>query len=172
MPYLLLDRRTNRRKIINGLASGLSLRQVCAEVGINPVTVYVFRQRDREFDRAVIKAAGRHGKTLRSLYVGVPPYKDRELQRRILHDISQGGCREDDLAKVAAKYGFGLRQWWRWRTLDETWRHSFDRALMRVRDPALNHGAVSAYRAGCRCPPCRTVTHPRERRYEALAEYQ
>ncbi|GAA3016473.1 hypothetical protein [Streptosporangium longisporum] len=171
--YLLINDSARKRAIIGGLASGLSFKEACARAEVKELTALVCRHKDQEFDRAVVEAASRHGKVLRSLHVGMPPYKDRELQARILQDIATTGARADALAKVAQRYGFRVRHFWIWGRMDDLWRGRINRLLMSVRDPNLPHGTSPAYRKHkCRCPPCRSLTLTKEKRRQVLAEYQ
>lgn len=169
MSLLVLDDESKRNAIIEGIKSGLSLEDVCMKVGLTRSTVLQYRRANPKFDAAIVQAAkaGR-GRIRKTVFDGLPPYKDRELQARIINDVLRGGsCREDDLERIAKKHGFRLSQIWLWRRLDDQWRYDFESALKSVRDPKLLHGLLETLEVHkCKCVDCRALRYPPARRAE------
>jgi len=159
MSSLILDNEEKRRAVIEGIASGLSLDDVALKLGLNKTTIHNYRCSNEEFDKAVVQASqsgGRIGYLF--VYQETPPHKDRPLQARIIDDILKGGsCTKSALAQIVEKHGLKLHQIWLWRRLDDEWLVKLEAALLKVRNPNLNHGTSGAHKHGCRCIHCRAI---------------
>ncbi|MEU4836532.1 hypothetical protein, partial [Streptosporangium sp. NPDC023615] len=87
MSILVLDDDDKRRRIVEGIASGLTMQEACAKEGVGMITVYSYRCANQEFDEAIVEASRDAGGRLVPVFWQVPPYKDQALRERIIADV-------------------------------------------------------------------------------------
>lgn len=62
------------------------------------------------------------------------------------------------LTELCEEYQVAYQRVYTHRVYDPEWGEALDEALMRGRDPGLEHGRAATYRLGsCRCPECRAA---------------